>query len=870
MMTSLMDCLAAQAALAWLQLRIAGITKGLAATVFLVAASLVLAPAVHAQVLDDLEVFRSGNDAVVRISFGARVQYLRHVALGNDRVEIFFQLITGPSESTVQERRSIPTSRTFPGVNVTLPIQPNARQQRLIVQFTSAVHTRVRPLGNQVIEVVIPGVGRDVTPLSASSAVATAKPAPAPAPAPASAPAPAPAATPVAVVGEYVIELAAFPTPDMSRAAPVPSAFQDYTVFTAQSRVDGRTQYQMLLGYFPDAAAAEDARKRLAARFPNARVIDLAVRREQTLRAAKPAAPVAGVTAPSMPATTPPVTASAPRASTVDPAADPKVEERAAELMAKGRAALDAKNNELAIDMFNQLLVLPPNRQSRPAQEMIGVARERSGERAKAKAEYELYVRLFPDGEDAERVRKRLAALDTTGGVPERRAVRFDQQQPIRSVSGSWSQFYYGGKSREETAFNTPTTVDRSSFSNVDQRSLVTNADLNARFRNENSDQRFVFRDTYSYSFLDRRPSFNRLNAAYWDYKGISNSLSSRLGRQTGLSGGVPGRFDGGVAGFAVTPKWKINAVGGVPVEYPQIDSKRVFYGLNMDLDNIGEYWHGNLFAVNQTVDGILDRRAVGSELRYLQDGRSLFSIVDYDLSYATLNTAMVQASLQTAGQSTFNILYDRRRAPTLTTTNAIFGQGTTSIKTLLQTMTEEQIRRQAADVTAIATQASMGFTTQVTSRWQIGADARLTNVGPLPATVVNNIPVPATPATGNIWTYSLQSISTNLVATRDTHVLTGTVLRAPTYNGWLAAYNNLSFVTDNLTFEPSVKYYSQSNFTNTELRRVTPGLRMVYRVHRMVSLEADGIWERSTTKSTTGESTSTRTFFSVGYRVDF
>ncbi len=423
-----------------------------------------------------------------------------------------------------------------------------------------------------------------------------------------------------------------------------------------------------------------------------------------------------------------------------------------------------------------------------------------------------------------------------------------------------------------ETAFNTPTTADRSSFSNIDQRALVTNADLNARFRNENSDQRFVFRDTHTYSFLEGRPSFNRLNAAYWDYKGISNSMSSRLGRQTGLSGGVPGRFDGGAAGFAVTPKWKINAVGGVPVEYSQFESKRVFYGLNMDFDNIAQYWHGNLFAINQTVDGILDRRAVGTEVRYLQDGRSIFSIVDYDLSYATLNTAMVQATWQTAGQSTFNILYDRRRAPSLTTTNALFGAGTTSIKSLLQTMTEEQIRLQARDVTATANQASIGFTTPVTKRWQIGADVRLTNVGALPATIVNNQPVAATPATGNTWTYSLQTIGTNLVATRDTHVLTGTVLRAPSYNGWLAAYNNLNFITDNLTFEPSIKYYSQHGITtNTDVRRTTPGLRIVYRVHRMVALEADGIWERSTEKTAAGEeSTTTRTFFSVGYRVDF
>lgn len=824
----------------------------------LVAAAMAFgAPSVRAEVLDELEVFRSGADAIVRISFSARMQYLRHAASGGIRFEIFFQLITAPGESTTQEHRSIAATATFPGVTVTFPVQTNARQLRLVVQFSRPVSARIQAVGNRAIEIVVPGAGKDVTAGRAARAQEAA-----------------------AAIGDFVIELETLSTADIGKARPVPSEFQDYSVFSTQSRRDGKTQHEMLLGYFPDAATAEQARQKLLVRFPNARVVDLAARREQSLRAAKPAPAVPLLASPTMPPPVVPLPGvapprpetpgiAAPGLVTPDASADVKIEERATELMTKARAALDANNNELAIDLFNQLLVLPPNRQSRQAQELIGLARERSGERAKAKAEYELYVRLFPEGEDAARVRKRLADLESSAEAPEARPRR-GERQPIRSVQGSFSQFYYGGKSRAETAFNTPTTVDRSSFSGVDQAAMVTSADLTGRFRSASSDQRLVFRDTHTTSFLDRRPSFNRLNAAYWDYKGLDNALSSRLGRQTGLSGGVPGRFDGGVAGYGITPKVRLNAVGGVPVEYPQIDAKRVFYGLNMDFEDIAEHWHGNVFAINQTVDNILDRRAVGSEVRYLKDGSSVFTFLDYDVSYAALNTAMVQGSWQTAGQSTLNVLFDRRRAPSLTTTNALFGQGTTSIMTLLQSMTEEEIRRQARDVTATANQALIGFTTPLSKRWQIGADARLTNVGALPATVINELPVPAQPATGNIWSYSIQTIGTNLLSGRDTHVLTGTLLRSPNFDGWLAAYNHLSFLTDNWTFEPSFKYYAQKDILDTQLTRMTPGLRLVYRIHQSVALEADALWERSKTVSTTVEDVTTRTFFSVGYRVDF
>jgi len=44
-------------------------------------------------------------------------------------------------------------------------------------------------------------------------------------------------------------------------------------------------------------------------------------------------------------------------------------------------------------------------------QELLGLARERSGQLAHAKAEYEEYLRRYPSGEAAERITRRLATL---------------------------------------------------------------------------------------------------------------------------------------------------------------------------------------------------------------------------------------------------------------------------------------------------------------------------------------------------------------------------------------------------------------------------------------------------------------------------
>jgi hypothetical protein len=826
--------------------------------------------AAGAELLDELTVFPERADAVVRVTLSARVQYLRHTIIGDRRVDIFFQILDA-DRSTVTETRRIAATPSFPGVEVTYPLQPRMQPQRLTVEFSARAPIRVRPGGSRAIDVIIPDAGRLL----------------------ARAPAAAVEAGPESQA-RFVIRLESFPTTaDMSRARPVPGEFSNYEVMTSEARREGRIEYDILLGYFATAEAAERAHRRLLQVFPLAEIIDLGERAPEPAQAAVgppppvPASlPPVAIAPPSVaapPAKPVPPEVTVPAAPPVPPAAPApakvvelppataalaaptEVDDRAAKLMAGARAALDAGNDKAATEQLNQVLMLPPNHYSQDAQELVGLARERSGETAKARAEYELYLRLFPDGEGAARVRARLAALGAPGAPTAPRPDR----APLQAVSGTFSQYYYGGRTKVDTAFNTPTTVDRSSFNATDQSSLVTNLDLTLRNRTATSDSRFVVRDTDSHNFLSTQSSYNRLNAAYYDYRGLQNSFSARVGRQTGVSGGLPNRFDGAIAGVGIANKWRLNAAAGVPVEYPSIDSERKFWATNLEYENLGNAWSGNFFYVDQVTDGLLDRRAVGTEVRYFDASTSLFSLLDYDTSYKEWNVTMLQATWQTEGRTTLNLLYDRRKAPPLTTTNAIFGQGTTSIATLRQTLTAEQIRQQARDVTATATQALLGVTTPVSPRWQVGADARLTNVGALPAVVVNGIPIPAQPATGNIYSYDVQAIGTNLYSSRDTNVFSVTYVDAPTQQGYQLAYN-LSLFQGRWTVEPSLRYYSQKDTQDVKLDRWTPGLRLTYRVRENVALESEFNWEKTRTVGPASRDDTSRGFFYIGYRWDF
>jgi hypothetical protein len=791
-----------------------------------------------ANVLEELLVQPGKSDNMVRIRFNTRIHFVRYAAADNSSAaEVFFQIVQGRDQQLRVEEilRSKPAA-SLPGLTVTLPPQLGLQTKRLLIKFTRRTEVVVRPgPDDRSLDIIFEDAGK--------SAIKDSK--------------------------RYAVRLMASADKDTLGSKVVPARFADFDLYTTQQTVNGKTLYELHMGYLPTAAAAEKLRQQLLKKFPDATVVDLASRKQQTLGTV-----VAEARAEVQPV--PPLA----------PGVLPEVEEQAVSLMKQAKAALDSGNNEQAVGLFNQLLFLPPNSQSQEGQELIGLARERNGELAKAKMEYELYLKLFPEGEGAVGVRQRLAALGTQPlTVPALRDAAEREAaaaRVVKSVSGSVSQYYYGGQSRVQTAFNTPTTVDKSSISSVDQSLLVTNVDLNGRYRSASADQRIVLRDTYNWSFLDSTSSRNRLTSAYYEYKGLQTPLGARIGRQSGYSGGLPNRFDGALVGYSFVPKFKLNLAAGLPVEFPDIESDRAFWGVSLDAENLDDRWSGNVFFIDQWVDGISDRRALGGEIRYFDEHRSLYTLVDYDVSYDLMNIAMLQGSWQTAGQTTFNLLLDRRRAPTLSTNNALYNSAVTAMTPVPTTVdqlrtlfSEDQIRALAENATAVAYQAQIGVTTPLNASWQLGADFGLTDIGALPqVTLDDGTVLNPSPATGNIFNYALRAIGTNLFSGRDIHVFSLSYTRAsestPAFDGIQVAYNNTTYLGDKWSLEPSLKYYRQQTDPSADLTRWTPGIRISYRIKEMLSLDAEYIYEHATTTSPGTHDVSQTHYFSVGYRWDF
>ncbi|MDP9044385.1 MAG: hypothetical protein M3O01_06205 [Pseudomonadota bacterium] len=547
----------------------------------------------------------------------------------------------------------------------------------------------------------------------------------------------------------------------------------------------------------------------------------------------------------------------------------PEVEKRAAELLVKAREALAARRNDEAVQTLNQLLLLPPNSASQEAQEFIGLAWERVGDLERAKTEYRLYLKLYPQGEGSQRVAQRLASIGG-GSTPEAgKPLAEGTTRPAAEThrfSGNIAQYYYGGKARSQSLVNIAAGIDQSTLTQTTESAIVTSVDLGGRYVGADSETRVVVRGTGSVNLQANSHSDSLLNAAYVDYKRNDSGLAVRLGRQSAISGGLLGLFDGVSVTYPFAPGWKADVMGGVPANTLVSGRSERLLAAMVEADGILDHWGGDFYLVDQTSEGIANRRAVGTELRYSDERLSAYTLLDYDVLFRKLNAATFQGSYQFPAQTTLTVLFDSRTAPSLELTNALISSGAASLKDLLKLESLDEARAAALATTARAKQTLISLSRPLNEKWQVAVDLRYTSIGALPA--VGNFD--ATPSTGGQYGSTLQLTGSNLYSTRDINNFNVSVLSTPIFKGVQLAYNNLTGLRNNdVTLEPSLRFYQQHDNQGVKVSRVTPGLRMTYKLSRRASVLGESVVEHSKTDGPTNHDTTNSIFFYVGYRYE-
>ncbi len=386
-------------------------------------------------------------------------------------------------------------------------------------------------------------------------------------------------------------------------------------------------------------------------------------------------------------------------------------EDFADKLLTQAKQLILDKNYARVITVSEKIMEIGSILQQQKAMEYSGISRERQRKFAQAIAIYKQFLDLYPDSKIAARIKIRLTGLRTMRLNPKVRLVKGKPEKVDDdwTIRGSVSQYY-----RDDV-------VDRESEDTLEvNSSLVSDVNVFARKKTDKSTLLIRFDAGVINDFIDKETE-SRISRVLVKYRNNESEYQLTAGRQSRTAKGVLGRFDGFVYKDFSADKINYSLYTGFPVQssFDGLDSERQFAGSSINFKP-GDKIEMDIYLVHQQIYGITDRQALGTEFQFRNEKGFLFGIIDYDFFYRDLNNITAISNYRYSDKLVFNLTYDYRNSPLLTTINALQGQSVETVEALQDLLSDKEIFQLAEDRTSKSQNLFFG------SNYQIDAERQL------------------------------------------------------------------------------------------------------------------------------------------------
>ena len=635
----------------------------------------------------------------------------------------------------------------------------------------------------------------------------------------------------------YAIVLASAPGKNLKwepRKSPV---FKGRTIYAEQVTVKGSPWERLCLGFFDDRQQAASLLKDIQQVYPGAwiqQVTEKTTIPAATVRKVKPAARI--------------------NTSSLS-------EEQLDSLMQRAKTDLKTKNYASAIRYLSALISAGDNKYSREALELLGLARQRKNQTAHAVDIYEKYLVLYPDGEDSDRVRQRLAGLLTASSKPRKKIHQTTAPEKINDVTtyGSLSQHYLNNRAIID-GIGQVTTLSQ----------LVTFFNVTTVQRTNKFDHRYHFTADDIYDFIDSEDSNQfRFIETYYEVNYRKTGTSGRFGRQYLRIGGIRKRFDGLSAGYQLNPDMRINFLGGFPVDIDNktsINENKTFYGFTFETGTFLQHWNMNLFYFDQQYDGLTDRNSIGTEVHYNDRTKLIFGMIDYDLYFEEVNVLQFNANFMFDRGRTVYVNAFMRKIPTLATSNALIGRPETTLEELKKTLNIEQIYQLAKDRTADGQTVTIGGSQPLTKNVQTSVAITMTSTD---GTVASG-GVPATLSTGPDYFLSAQLVGNSIFVEHDTNILGIRYHDTELSNTTSLIANTRYPISRNWRINPRLQFDIRKFTDGRSQNKLRAIFKTDYRYLNKARFDFEVGYDATSADSNSPSLGSNNLFFMLGYRWDF
>ena len=405
----------------------------------------------------------------------------------------------------------------------------------------------------------------------------------------------------------------------------------------------------------------------------------------------------------------------------------------------------------------------------------------------------------------------------------------------------------------------------------ISQLALYSDVNFDARRRGERFDFSSRISAGYRSDFLDEdvgSGNDSRISYAYADLADAKTGWRARLGRQSRNTGGVLGRFDGLNVGYQASERLLLNTVVGKPVYSTSnsVDPSRSFFGTSLNFGPILENLDLGLFYIDQKIEGIQDRQAVGAEFRYFGTNQSLWGMIDYDLAFGELSSAFLQGSWRLPSRLSIHGVIDRRGSPFLSTSNAIVGQPVASFDELMVIFSENELLQLSQDRTPISTTFTLGLSYPISTKWQINADTSQSTIEETPASGG----VLSTPGASYSY-YSTSLIASSLLKEGDVTIFGARYSDSETTRVISFTVDSRYPIGRTWRLNPRLRVDRRQRLADSSYEWLyTPGLRIQYRRSRRMRIEFEAGKQFSKRETADANLDRESYFINLGYQVFF
>jgi len=548
--------------------------------------------------------------------------------------------------------------------------------------------------------------------------------------------------------------------------------------------------------------------------------------------------------------------------STIDTPPVPVVEEQRQWDEELDRSILDQAQDAYTSGDYDTAITLYTKAQGDPrlreeAMEMLGVSRERNGQLAHAKAQYERFLSEYPDGPAAARVSQRLTSLiGSDAALPQLRTPEHARDRGSWYAAANVSQFYQ----RYSLDISHQDTT-------VPVNGLFSDLNLIARRQSASATHEARFDAGHLWDFSDDEDSTTRVHRLSWSSFFERPGLGFRIGRQSRNDAGILGRYDGVTLTWRMADALTWNVIGGYVAKttYDNPTTDRPVYGVNAEI----ELMNGNLeftpFFVEQQRDGVVDRRAIGAHSVLFTRGATFSNLVDYDVYHQVLNNLVLNASVNLSSAWRLSGAYDFRRSPYLTTSNALIGQRYDDLSELEKSLVDMKLDDLADDRTATAHLGRLGLFGNLNDTWSVSVDGSVSHYSD------TNDSLGVTGLDGRTDYYVTAQIRANDLFAENTFTSVQARYMGSETSETTQFYFMNRLALDNWNIFPKLVLGRRTYKTSDQNQdQIAPSLRVDYRGFRRFRLEAEAGYEWTSREQEIENLDIQGVFFRLGYRTLF